>query len=159
MIIKILAADLIAVSIRIVSPAQDTGLRKVGRKVIAEPVDAVRGRPRFVSMPVQAVDGDNTEKTSVRDTRRDAGLLDDWVCSFRHDLEALRRWVDGRCLRRTFRLLHDLVNQHAQWKRQKTFSLRPDPNRLSRCHRDGAIRLVLDTDHVCKLVRIDRRLV
>jgi len=119
MIVQVLTADPIAVSIRTVPPAKDAGIRDVVWEEIAEPVDAVRGRPRFVSMPVQAVDGDNTEKTSVRDTRRDAGLLDDWVCSFRHDLEALRRWVDGRlgCLRRTFGLLHDLVNQHAQWKR------------------------------------------
>ena len=50
MVIQVLAADPLAVSVRIVTPAQDAGVRKVGRKKIAEPVDAVRGRPRFVSM-------------------------------------------------------------------------------------------------------------
>jgi hypothetical protein len=38
---------------------------------------------------------------SVRNVRWKAGLLNDWVDSFRHDLEALGRWVEGRlgCLR------------------------------------------------------------
>jgi hypothetical protein len=62
MVIEVLAADTIAVSIRIVAPAQDAGVRKIGGKKIAEPVDAVRGRPSLVSMPVQAMDGDNTGK-------------------------------------------------------------------------------------------------
>jgi hypothetical protein len=59
MVIQVLAADTIAVGVRIVSPAHDAGVRKVGRKEVAKPVHAVRGRPRFVSMAVQAVDGDD----------------------------------------------------------------------------------------------------
>jgi len=64
MIIQVLAADPLAVSVRIVSPAENAGVRKVGRKKITEPVDAVPGRPSFVLMPVQAVDGDDARKTS-----------------------------------------------------------------------------------------------
>jgi hypothetical protein len=65
MVIQVLAADPLAVSIRIVTPAKDAGVRKVGRKEIAEPVNVVRGRPRCVSMPVQAMNGDDARKTSV----------------------------------------------------------------------------------------------
>jgi hypothetical protein len=89
MVIEVLAADTIAVSIRIVPPAQDAGVRKIGGKKIAEPVDAVRGRPSLVSMPVQAMDGDNTGNVSVRNARRETGLLDDGADSFCHNLETL----------------------------------------------------------------------
>jgi hypothetical protein len=64
MVIEVLAIDTIAVSIRIVFPAQDAGVRKIGGKKIAEPVDAVWGRPSLISMSVQAMDGDNTGETS-----------------------------------------------------------------------------------------------
>jgi hypothetical protein len=47
-----LAADPLAVSIGIVFPAENAGMRKVGRKKIVEPVDPIRGRPRFISMSV-----------------------------------------------------------------------------------------------------------
>ena len=91
MIVQVLTADPIAVSIRIVPPAKDAGIRDVVWEEIVEPVDAVRSRPSLVLMAVQAMDSDDTEKTSVRDTRRDAGLLSNWVCPFRNHLEALRR--------------------------------------------------------------------
>jgi hypothetical protein len=65
MVIEVLAVDTIAVSIRIVPPAQNAGVRKVGGKKAAEPVDAIRGRLSFVSMPVQAINGDDTGITSV----------------------------------------------------------------------------------------------
>ena len=49
-------------NIRIVSPAENAGVRKVGRKKITEPVDAVRGRPRFISITVQVMNGDDAEE-------------------------------------------------------------------------------------------------
>jgi len=52
MVIEVLAIDTIAVSIRIVFPAQDAGVRKIGEKKIAELVNVVRGRLSLVSMPV-----------------------------------------------------------------------------------------------------------
>jgi hypothetical protein len=41
------------------------------------------------------MDGDDAGKTSIRNARRKADLLDDRVDSFRHNLEALRRWVES----------------------------------------------------------------
>jgi hypothetical protein len=64
MVIEILAINTIAVSIRIVPPAQDAGVRKVDKKKAAEPVNAIRGRLSFVSMPVQAINGDDTGITT-----------------------------------------------------------------------------------------------
>jgi hypothetical protein len=58
-----LVADPLAVSIRIVFPAENAGLRKVGKKKIMELVNVVRGRPRLVSMLIQAMDGDDAAKS------------------------------------------------------------------------------------------------
>lgn len=60
MVVKILAADAVAVSVRIVAPAEDTRIGNIVREEIAEPVDAVRGGPSFVLMSVQAMNGHNT---------------------------------------------------------------------------------------------------
>jgi hypothetical protein len=81
MVIQVLAADPLAVSIRIVSPAENTGVRKVGRKEIAEPVDAVRGRPRFVSVAVQAVDGDDAGECQRKGCKMGGplSLRQDWL--------------------------------------------------------------------------------
>jgi hypothetical protein len=65
MVIKVLAVNTIAVSIRIVPPAQNAGVRKVGKKKAAELVNAIRGRLSFVFMPVQIINGDDTKITSV----------------------------------------------------------------------------------------------
>lgn len=86
MVIEVLAADTIAVSIRIVPPAQDAGVRKIGGKKIAEPVDTIRSRPSFVPVPVQAMDGDNTGKTSEYGMQVGVtNLLDDGADSFCHN--------------------------------------------------------------------------
>jgi hypothetical protein len=45
----------------IVTPAQDAGVRGVIWKEIAEPVHAIRGRPRLITVSIQAMDGDNAE--------------------------------------------------------------------------------------------------
>jgi hypothetical protein len=74
MVIEVLATNTIAVSIRIVPPAQDAGVRKIGGKKIAEPVNAVRDRLSLVSMPVQAINGDNTGKSQSTECK--AG---DWL--------------------------------------------------------------------------------
>jgi hypothetical protein len=59
MIIKILATDTVAVSIRIISPGKDAGIRDIVREEIAEPMDAVRGSPSLVAVSVQAMDSNN----------------------------------------------------------------------------------------------------
>lgn len=58
---KVLTADPVAVGIRIVTPAEDAGVRNIIWEEIAVPVDAVRSRPCLVSMPVQAMDGDDAD--------------------------------------------------------------------------------------------------
>lgn len=62
MVVEILAANAIAISIRIISPAEDAPVRDLARKEIAEPVDAFRGRPSLVPMSVQSMNNDNTTK-------------------------------------------------------------------------------------------------
>ena len=69
-----MAADTIAMSIRIVSPAKDTCIGDIVWEEIAEPVDPIRGGPGFVSMPVQAVDDDDARRTSVRSAELEGWL-------------------------------------------------------------------------------------
>jgi hypothetical protein len=59
MIVEILAADAVAVGVRIVSPAEDARIRDVGWEKVAEPVGAVSGRPGLVAVPVQAMDNND----------------------------------------------------------------------------------------------------
>ena len=74
MVIQVLAADSVAVSVRIVSPTQDAGVRKVGRKEITEPVETVRGCPCFVSMAVQAMNGDDARKFQFSECKTEGRL-------------------------------------------------------------------------------------
>jgi hypothetical protein len=61
-VIEVLAADAgVAMGVCIVISAQDAGVRDVIWKEIAEPVHIIRGRPRLVTVSIQAVDGDNAE--------------------------------------------------------------------------------------------------
>ena len=64
MVVEVLATHAIAVSIRIVSPAEDPRIKEVIREEIAEPVFAVRGRPSLVLVSVEAVDCNNTRTNS-----------------------------------------------------------------------------------------------
>jgi len=66
MVIQILAADPVAVGVRIVPPAENAGVGDVVWKEIAEPVDGFRRRPRLVSMAVQAVNGDDADNVSKK---------------------------------------------------------------------------------------------
>lgn len=59
MIIEILAADAVAMSICIISPANDARIRYVSREEVSEPVGAVSSRPGLVAVPVQAMDNNN----------------------------------------------------------------------------------------------------
>lgn len=52
MVIKVLAANAIAVSIRVVSPAEDPRIKDIVRKEITGPVFAVRSRPSLISVSV-----------------------------------------------------------------------------------------------------------
>jgi hypothetical protein len=62
MIVEVLAADAVAMRVRIVSPAEDPRFWDIVREEIAEPVDAVRRRPSLVAVSVQAVDGNDARK-------------------------------------------------------------------------------------------------
>jgi hypothetical protein len=59
MIVEILAADAVAMSVRIVSPAKDTRVGYVSRQEGAKPLDIVGRRPSLVSVSVQPMDGNN----------------------------------------------------------------------------------------------------
>jgi hypothetical protein len=72
MVIKILTADAVAVSIRIVSPRKYAGIRDIIWEEIAEPMDVVRGRPSLVLMSVQSVNGNNTRE--IRTSSIDGGI-------------------------------------------------------------------------------------
>lgn len=60
MVVEVLAANAIAVCICIVAPAKDARIWNIVRKKIAEPVFAVPSYPSLISVPVQAMDSDNT---------------------------------------------------------------------------------------------------
>lgn len=61
-VVEVLAADTrAAVGVRIITPAEYSGIRQIFREEVAKPVDAITCRPRFLAMAVQAVDGDDTE--------------------------------------------------------------------------------------------------
>jgi hypothetical protein len=64
-VIKVLAADSgAAMGVCIVPPAEDSGVRDIVWKEIAEPVGSIRGRPGLFLVSVQAMDGDDAEETS-----------------------------------------------------------------------------------------------
>jgi hypothetical protein len=109
MVVKILAADAVTVSICIVSPGKDAGVRDVFRKEIAEPVDAVRGRPSLVSVSVQPVNGNNTREIRISSIGRKTDLLDNRTVSIYQNLETLRVCLKSFCCLR------------------KAVSLQPDP--------------------------------
>jgi hypothetical protein len=88
MIIEILAADArVTVGVGIVTPTEDSRIGDIVREEIAEPMDAIRGRPCLLSMAIQAMDGDDTDG-DVRMSRTvcGTGLLDDRIDPFYHDL-------------------------------------------------------------------------
>jgi hypothetical protein len=87
-VIEVLAADAeVAMSVRIVSPAEDSRIRDIVRKDIAQPVNAIRSRPRLLSVSVQAMDRDDADgnvRTGI--AAGEKSLLDDWVDPFCHNL-------------------------------------------------------------------------
>jgi hypothetical protein len=48
-------------SVRIVSPAEDSRVRNIVRKEIAQLVNAIRSHPRLLSESVQAMGGDDAD--------------------------------------------------------------------------------------------------
>jgi len=109
MVIEVLATDSrVAISVRIVPPAEDSRVRDIVREEIAEPVSAIRGRPSCVLVSVQPMDGDDTEgDVRMSSAARKTSSLDDGIDPFRHNLQTLRACLHNRlcCLGRTFRLL------------------------------------------------------
>jgi hypothetical protein len=51
MVIKVFAADALAVGVRVISPAKNASVRNIVREKIAEPVDIVHGCPRMSRCP------------------------------------------------------------------------------------------------------------
>jgi hypothetical protein len=52
-VIEVLATDArVAMSVRIVPPAEDSRVKDIVRKEVAEPVGAIRGRPSLVLVSV-----------------------------------------------------------------------------------------------------------
>jgi hypothetical protein len=91
-VIKVLAADSgAAMGVRIVPPAEDSGVRDIVWKEVAEPVGSIRVRPGLVLVSVQAMDGDDAEG-NVRISRaaRETSSLDDGIDPFCHNLQTLR---------------------------------------------------------------------
>ena len=66
MVVQVVAADALAMCVRIVSPAQNARVRDIGWQEIAEPVHAVCGRPGLIAVPVQAMDSNNTANYQYR---------------------------------------------------------------------------------------------
>lgn len=81
MIVEVLAADARAtMSVRIVAPGHYASIREVLGEEVAEPVDAVACRPRFVAMPVEAMDSND---------------VDDRIDALRYYLQALGNFGVG----------------------------------------------------------------
>jgi len=73
--------------VRIVPPAEDSGVRDIVRKEVAEPMGAIRGRPGLVLVSVQAMDGDNAEgNVRTSSAARETSSLNDRIDPFCHDL-------------------------------------------------------------------------
>ncbi len=119
MIIEILAADTVAMSVRIVSPAEDARVWDIGREEVSEPVHVVRRRPGLVAVAVEAMDGNDAGNWSGRSLDRMKGLLYNWLLSLCHDLEALGRRLKRLLrFRRAASLLQCQPEIEVEWKMQ-----------------------------------------
>jgi hypothetical protein len=62
MVIQILTADRrAAMNVRIITPAEYSGVWEICREEIAQPVNTINRCPCFLTVTVQAMDGDDTE--------------------------------------------------------------------------------------------------
>jgi hypothetical protein len=59
MIAEVLATDAVAMSVRIVAPAEYVRIGEMVGEEVTEPVDAVARRPRLLAVSVQAMDSDD----------------------------------------------------------------------------------------------------
>lgn len=65
-IVEIVAADAVAIAgVGVIAPAEDTGVRDVGRQEIAEPVDLVLGGPGPVTVAVKTMHGDDADRRDI----------------------------------------------------------------------------------------------
>lgn len=87
MIVEIFAAKTVAMSVRIVSPAEDARIWDVAREEVAEPMDVVRRCPRLIAVPIQPMDGDNTANNQRQPINSMGGLLYHRLISFYHNVE------------------------------------------------------------------------
>lgn len=108
MIVEIFAAKTVAMSVRIVSPAEDARIRDVAREEVAEPMDVVRRCPSLVAVSIQPMDGDNTTNNQRQSTNSIGGLLDNRLISFYHNVETTGNTF-WRFLRRAISLLRILA--------------------------------------------------
>ena len=71
MVVEVLAANAIAMRICIIAPAKNACIGNIVRKEITEPVFAVRSYPSRISVPVQAMDSDDTGNRQDRLPRQE----------------------------------------------------------------------------------------
>ena len=93
--------------VRIIPPTEDSRVRNIVRKEIAEPVDSICGRPSLLTVSIQPMDSDNTEgNIRTRMGAAETSLLDDGVDTLCNNLQPLRDHVHSRfsCGGRAFRL-------------------------------------------------------
>jgi hypothetical protein len=90
---KVLAANTgVIVGIHIVSPADNSSIRDILAKEIAEPVDTIRHCPSFVPVSVQTVNGNDAEVDVSRAMAASVGFssLDDGFDPVGHSLQTIR---------------------------------------------------------------------
>jgi hypothetical protein len=89
-----------AVRVRIVAPAKYARVGQVGGEEVAQPVDAVAGGPRFLAVPVQAMDSDDTVVLLAveRATKQQGSILDGRVGAFSYHLQTKRNCSNCLCL-------------------------------------------------------------
>ncbi len=108
-IVEIVAADAVAIAgVGVIAPAEDTGVRDVGRQEITEPVDLVLSGPGPVTVAVKTIQAtmliEDISAWTIASQRREAeakdrqqpdaiDLLDNRVFTFCHNLQAMREVV------------------------------------------------------------------
>jgi hypothetical protein len=90
MVVEVLTTNATAMSICIVSPADDARIRDIVWKEVAKPVNAICSRPGLVSVSIQPMNDDDTVEGQVtRCSARRSSILNDRAVPVCHHLETL----------------------------------------------------------------------
>jgi hypothetical protein len=142
MVVEVLATNATAMSVRIVSPAEDARVWDIVWKEVAKPVDTICGRPGLVLVSVQPMNDDDTAegqmvRYSVQDSVYSIRGLSPSATTLRpcghvsSEGSAAFEEVPTCC--------HVQPSESKQWRRMATVSLRRPPIGIKRRQRDGAI--------------------